>query len=171
MGGGCYLSVVRRQNRSTLRRTPVDDLRVRDGRRRPTSSATCPLYVDRIEVRSAGHLSIFCECSVRGNVIIYRAQKAIQGDGCRPRRRSRPRSPPLAPIRNSSESRGLCCRSCFGPRTCGRGITNSSKRRSSQSGFPLLAPTMQAGQDSDGRVGGSEEMCTLQAVTVWWFWH
>jgi len=36
--------------------------------------------------------------------------------------------PGLAPIRNSSELRGLCCRSCFGPRTCGRSITNSSKR-------------------------------------------
>jgi hypothetical protein len=38
-------------------------------------------------------------------------------------------------------------------------------------GFPLLTPTMQAGQDSDGVVGVSEKMCTLQAVTVWWFWH
>ena len=38
--------------------------------------------------------------SVRGNVSIYRAQKTIQGDDCRPRWRSRPRSPPLAPIRN-----------------------------------------------------------------------
>jgi hypothetical protein len=27
--------------------------------------------------------------------------------------------------------------------------------RSSQSGFPLLTPTMQAGQDSDGGVGGN----------------
>jgi hypothetical protein len=77
----------------------------------------------------------------------------------------------LSPIRNSSEPRGLYCRSCFGPRTCDRGISNSSKRQGSQSGFPLLAPTMQAGQDSDGGVGGSKEMCTLQAVTVWWFWH
>jgi hypothetical protein len=25
-------------------------------------------------------------------------------------------------------SRGLCCRSCFGPRTCGRGITYIPKR-------------------------------------------
>jgi len=32
--------------------------------------------------------------------------------------------PWLAPIRNSSELRGLCYRSCFGPRTCVRGITN-----------------------------------------------
>jgi hypothetical protein len=31
--------------------------------------------------------------------------------------------------------------------------------RGSQSGFPLLTPTMQAGQDSDG----FEEMCTLHA--------
>ncbi len=36
--------------------------------------------------------------------------------------------PWLAPIRNSFESLGLCCRSCFGPRTCGRGITNIPKR-------------------------------------------
>ena len=38
--------------------------------------------------------------------------------------------------------------------------------RGSQSGFPLLNPTMQAGQDSDGGVGGTEEMCTLHAVVV-----
>ncbi len=43
--------------------------------------------------------------------------------------------------------------------------------RGSQSGFPLLTPTMQAGQDSDGGVGVSEGMCTLQAVTVCWFWY
>jgi hypothetical protein len=41
--------------------------------------------------------------------------------------------------------------------------------RSSQSGFPLLTPTMQAGQDSDGGMGGSEEMCALHAVVVLWF--
>ena len=40
--------------------------------------------------------------------------------------------------------------------------------RGSQSGFPLLTPTMQAGQHSDGGMGGSEEMCTLQAVIVLW---
>ena len=39
--------------------------------------------------------------------------------------------------------------------------------RGSQSGFPLLTPTMQAGQDSDAGVGGTKEMCTLQAVAVW----
>jgi len=38
--------------------------------------------------------------------------------------------------------------------------------RSSQSGFPLLTPTMQAWQDSDAAVGGSEQMCTLHAVVV-----
>ena len=37
--------------------------------------------------------------------------------------------------------------------------------RGSQSGFPLLTPTMQAGQDSDGGgLGGLDGMCTLYAV-------
>ena len=63
----------------------------------------------------------------RGNVIIHRAHKAIQGDYCHPRRRSWLRFPWLSPIRNSFELRGLCRRSYFGPRTCGRGITNVSK--------------------------------------------
>ena len=46
--------------------------------------------------------------------------------------------PGFAPIRNSSELRGLCCRSCFGPRTCGRSITNSSKRVGAlNQGFPF----------------------------------
>jgi len=45
--------------------------------------------------------------------------------------------PGLAPIRNSCELRGLCCRSYFGPRTCGRGITSSSKRFGAlNQGFP-----------------------------------
>jgi hypothetical protein len=51
-------------------------------------------------------------------------------------------------------------------RTCGRGVTNSSKQRSSQSGITLLTPTMQSGQDSDGWVGGFGEMCTLHAVVM-----
>ena len=38
--------------------------------------------------------------------------------------------------------------------------------RSSQSGFSLLASTMQAGQDSDGGEVGSEEMCALHAVIM-----
>ena len=38
--------------------------------------------------------------------------------------------------------------------------------RGSQSGFPLLTPTMQAGQDSDGGVCGCKEMCTLHVVIV-----
>ena len=50
--------------------------------------------------------------------------------------------------------------------------------RGSQPGFPLLTPTMQAGQDSDGGVtpmqtgqGDFEELCTMHAVTMLWFWH
>ena len=41
------------------------------------------------------------ECLFRSNVIIRRAHKAIQGDDCRPRRRSWLRLPWLTPIRNS----------------------------------------------------------------------
>jgi hypothetical protein len=68
--------------------------------------------------------------------------------------------PWLAPIRNSCELRVLCCRSCFGSRTCVRGITNSSRC----AGFSIrVSPShpynagsaglgwggaMQAGQDS-----------------------
>ena len=47
--------------------------------------------------------------------------------------------PGLPPIPNSCELRGLCCRSCFGPRTCGRGINKFIEAfRGSESGFPLL---------------------------------
>ncbi len=38
----------------------------------------------------------------------------------------------------------------------------------SQSGFPLLTPTMQADHDSDTGMGVLEEMCTLHAVVVLW---
>jgi len=52
--------------------------------------------------------------------------------------------PWLSPIRNSSELRGLCYRSYFGPRMCGRSITIFHRSvRGSQSGFPLLTPTME----------------------------
>ena len=64
---------------------------------------------------------LFC---IRGNGIIHRAHKAIQGDDCRPRRMSLLRFPWLSPIRNSCELRGLYRRSYFGPRTCGGVITN-----------------------------------------------
>jgi hypothetical protein len=64
------------------------------------------------------------EWVVRGYVGIHRAQKAIQVDGCRPRQMSLRRFPQLFPIRNPYELRGLYCRSYFGPRTCGGGITN-----------------------------------------------
>jgi hypothetical protein len=60
----------------------------------------------------------------RGYVGIHRAQKAIQVDGCRPRRVSWLRFPWLSPLRNPCELRGLYRRSYFGPRTCGGGITN-----------------------------------------------
>ena len=68
--------------------------------------------------------------------------------------------PWLAPIWNSCELRGLCCRSCFGPRTCGRGITNIQKCFGVlNQGFPFSlynadrtglgwGGAMQAGQDS-----------------------
>ena len=49
---------------------------------------------------------------------------------------------------------------------CQRDNQYTETFRSSQSGFPLLAPTMQAGQDSDEGVGDSEETCTLEAVMV-----
>jgi hypothetical protein len=42
------------------------------------------------------------EMLIRGNVIIRKAPKAIHGDECRPRRRSWPRFPLLAPIRDPS---------------------------------------------------------------------
>jgi len=61
---------------------------------------------------------------VRGNGIIHRAHKAIQGDECRPLRSSWLRFPWLTPIRNSFELRCLYRRSYFGPRACGGGITN-----------------------------------------------
>jgi hypothetical protein len=63
--------------------------------------------------------------------------------------------PGLAPIRNSCEWRGLCCRSCFGPRTCGRGITNSSKRFGAlNQGFPFSPLQCRQGRT---RMGGWEE--------------
>ena len=76
---------------------------------------------------------------VGGNGIIHSAHKAIQGDDCRPRRSSRLRFPWLTPIRNSFELRCLYrLRSYFGPRTCGRGITNSSKHFGAlNQGFPF----------------------------------
>jgi hypothetical protein len=60
------------------------------------------------------------EWVVRGYVGIHRARKAIQVDGCRPRRMSLRRFPRLFPIRNPCELRGLYRRSYFGPRTCAR---------------------------------------------------
>jgi hypothetical protein len=41
---------------------------------------------------------------IRGNVIISKAPNAIHGDECRPRRKSWPRFPLLAPTRDPFES-------------------------------------------------------------------
>jgi hypothetical protein len=46
-------------------------------------------------------MALYFVDSSSGNVIIRKAQRAIQGDDCRPRRRSWPRFPLLAPIRDS----------------------------------------------------------------------
>ena len=60
--------------------------------------------------------------------------------------------PWLAPIRNSCELRGLCCRSCFGPRTCGRGITTIPKRFGAlNQGFPFSPLQCRQGRT---RMGG-----------------
>ena len=77
--------------------------------------------------------------------------------------------PWLAPIRNSCELRGLCCRSFFGPRTFGRGITNIPKCaglsiRVSPS-HPYNAGRAGLGW---GGVGALEGICTLHAVVVLW---
>ncbi len=60
--------------------------------------------------------------------------------------------PLLAPIRNSCELRGLCCRSCFRPRTRGRSITISSKRFGDlHQGFPFSLVQCRQGRT---RMGG-----------------
>ena len=61
---------------------------------------------------------------------------------------------PFAPIRNSSELRGLCCRSCFEPRTCGKSIAISSKRFGAlNQGFPFSLLQCRQGRT---RMGGWE---------------
>ena len=75
----------------------------------------------------------------RRTAVTHRAHKAIQSVDCCPRRVSRLRFPWLSPIRNPFELRGLCRRSYFGPRTCGRSINHCHRRwQGSQSGFPIL---------------------------------
>ena len=67
--------------------------------------------------------------------------------------------PGLAPIRNSCELRGLCCRSCFGPRTCGRGITNIPKRFGAlNQGFPFSPLQCRQGRT---RMDEGAAMCTM----------
>jgi len=79
-------------------------------------------YRRRAHARTHAHTLWTLEL-FRGNVGIHRAHKAIQVDGCRPRRMSLLRFPWLSSIRNSFKLRGLYRRSYFGPRTCGGGIT------------------------------------------------
>jgi len=50
-----------------------------------------------------------------------------------------PRSLLSSPIRDSSESRGLCCLSCFGPRMCVRGIVLTQGATGTQACSPLYA--------------------------------
>ena len=72
--------------------------------------------------------------------------------------------PWLAPIRNSCELRGLCCRSCFGPRTCGRGITNIPKRFGAlNQGFPFSPLQCRQGRT---RMDEGAARCTMHAVVV-----
>ena len=74
-------------------------------------------------------------------------KKRIQGGDCCPRRMSLLRFPWLFPIRNPFELRGLCRRSYFGPRTCGRSINHFSSKCSGflirVSPLTLFTPTMQ----------------------------
>ena len=71
--------------------------------------------------------------------------------------------PGLAPIRNSSELWGLCCRSCFGPRTCGRGITNYRN----VSGLSIrVSPSHPYNADRAGLGWMSAYKCTLLAGMV-----
>ena len=94
----------------------------------------------------------------------------IQGDECRPRRRSWLGSPRtrsyLELLRVTGPLLSLVLRTEDVWQKYNQFI---EAFQSSQSGFHLLTPTMQAGQDSDGEVGGSEQTCMLQSVTVWWF--
>ncbi len=95
-----------------------------------------------------------------------RSQKAIQGDDCRPRRRSWPRSPLARSYPELFRVTGPLLSLVFRTEDVWQRYNQYTEAfRSSQSGFPLLTPTMQAGQDSDGGVG-LEGMCTLHAVTV-----
>jgi len=63
------------------------------------------------------------EWQLRGNVIIRKAQSAIQAGDCRPRRRSSSWFPLLAPTQDSFGG--------FGPRMFGGGVTSLSKQLSS----------------------------------------
>jgi len=68
----------------------------------------------------------------RGNGVICRTQRVIQGDDNGHVGRHCEVSP-APPCPELCELRGLCRHSYFGPRTCGRGITSRSRRRVSPS--------------------------------------
>ena len=53
----------------------------------------------------------------------------------------------------------------------GRGITQYTENVSGLSFRVSPSHPLQAGQDSDGGVGCSEEMCTQHAVVVLCFWY
>jgi len=96
----------------------------------------------------------------------------IQGDDCRPRRRSWPRSPLARSYPELVRVTGPLLSLVFQTEDVWQRYNQYIETfQGSQSGFPLLTPTMQAGQDSDGGVSGSKEMCALLAVVVLWFWH
>ncbi len=95
------------------------------------------------------HVTLWlCECLVRGNVLIYRVQKAIQGDDFRPRRRSWTRSPRTRSYPELLRVMGPLLSLVFRTEdVCQRYNQCTETFRVSQSGFPLLTPTMQSGQD------------------------
>ncbi len=129
----------------------------------PISVLHTTCYYDVTHTRAMSVTPV--ECLVRGKGSIHRSQKVIQGDDCRPRWRSRPRSPLLNPIRRSSESRGLCCHSCFRPRTCVRGRTNIPKHFGAlNQGFPFSLLQCRQERTRWGGGGGSlrECACCLQ---------
>jgi len=93
----------------------------------------------------------------------------IQGDDCRPRRRSWPRFPLALSCPELLQVTGPLLSLVFRTEDVWQRYNQFIETfRGSQSGFPLLTPTMQAGQDSDGCGSDCEEMCMLHVVIVLW---
>jgi len=117
------------------------------------------------ELLGSGHLPFgSLEIRFRRTAVTHRARKAIQGGDCCPRRMSLLRFPWLFPIRNSFELRGLCRRSDFGPRTCGRGITHFVKKNH-YSSIPTHPPTNQPTRSRFHRPRRNEQVsvCLMHA--------